>query len=67
MSTLTLTLHGANRVLERSVPLEALEGVKLATPLLTNKPLRFKYKGVRIVARMAGGSPRIISAWKEVG
>lgn len=66
MSTLTLTLHGANRVLERSVPLEALEGVKLATQLLTNKPLRFKYKGVWIVARMARGAPRIISAWKEV-
>ena len=28
MSVLTLSLHGANRILERSVPLEALEGVK---------------------------------------
>jgi len=55
MSVLTLSLHGANRILERSIPLEALEGVKFATPLLTEKPLRFRYKGVTVVARMASG------------
>ena len=65
MSLLTLTLHGANRILERSIPLEALEGVKLATPLLTDKPLRFRYWGITVVARLAAGCPRIISAWKE--
>ena len=65
MSVLTLSLHGANRILERSVPLEALEGVRIATPLLTDKPLRFHYKGVTVVARMASGCPKIISAWKE--
>ena len=65
MTVLTLSLHGANRILERSVPLEALEGVTFAIPLLTEKPLRFRYKGVTVVARMASGFPKIISAWKE--
>jgi len=65
LSVLTLSLHGANRILERSVPLEALEGVKFATPLLTEKPLRFRYKGVTVIARMASGYPKIITAWKE--
>jgi len=66
MSAPTLTLHGANRCLERGVSLEALEGAKIATPLLNHKSLKFKYKRTWIIARMAGGSPRIISAWKEV-
>jgi hypothetical protein len=66
LSALTLSLHGANRILERSVPLEALEGVKFATPILTEKPLRFRYKGVTVIARMASGYPKIISAWKGV-
>jgi hypothetical protein len=48
------------------VSLEALEGAKIATPLLNHKSLKFKYKRTWIIARMAGGSPRIISAWKEV-
>lgn len=65
MPVLTLSLHGANRILERSVPLEALEGVRFATPLLTEKPLRFRYKGVTVIARMASGCPKIISAWKD--
>ena len=65
MPVLTLSLHGANRILERSVPLEALEGVKLAVPLLTEKPLRFRYKGVTVIARMTSGCPKIISAWKD--
>jgi hypothetical protein len=65
MPALTLSLHGANRILERSVPLEALEGVKLAVPLLTEKPLRFRYRGVTVIARMASGCPKIISAWQE--
>jgi len=66
LSALTLSLHGANRILERSVPLEALEGVKFATPILTEKPLKFRYKGVTVIARMASGFPKIISAWKGV-
>jgi hypothetical protein len=39
--------------------------VRLVIPLLTEKPLRFRYKGVTVIARMASGSPKIISAWKE--
>jgi hypothetical protein len=65
LSLLTLSLHGANRILERSVPIESLEMVRLVIPLLTEKPLRFRYKGVTVIARMASGSPKIISAWKE--
>ena len=65
MPVLTLSLYGANRILERSVPFEALEGVKFATPLLTEKPLRFRCKGVTVIARMASGCPKIISAWKD--
>ena len=65
MSVLILSLHGANRILERSVPFEALEGVRIAAPLLTDKPLRFRFKGVTVVARLASGCPKIISVWKE--
>ena len=65
MQALILSLHGANRILERSVPLEALEGVRFAIPLLTEKPLRFRYKGVTVIARMESGCPKIISVWKE--
>ena len=60
----SLSLHGANRVLERDIPLEAVEGVRHLLPLLNEKPLRFRYKGVQVVARLVDGSPRIITAWK---
>lgn len=59
-----LSLHGANRFLERDIPLEAVEGVRHLLPLLNEKPLRFRYKGVLVVARLVNGSPRIITAWK---
>ncbi|AAR33395.1 hypothetical protein GSU0060 [Geobacter sulfurreducens PCA] len=36
--SMTLSLHGANRFLERDVPLEALLGVKLVTPILNDDP-----------------------------
>ena len=64
---MALTLHGANRWIERDIPIRALEGVKLATPLLNEKPLRFKFQGVVIVASMENGTPRIISAWHGNG
>ena len=47
------------------VPLEAMEAVKIMTPLLTEKPLRFTYKKVTVVARMIAGSPTIITAWQQ--
>jgi hypothetical protein len=63
-SEVNLSLHGANRVLERDIPLEALEGVRHLMPLLNSKPLKFRYKGVFVVARLVNGSPRIITAWR---
>jgi len=44
--------------------LEALEGVRHLLPLLNTKPLKFRYKGVFVVARLVNGSPRIITAWR---
>lgn len=64
MDEVNLSLHGANRFLERDIPLEAVEGVRHLLPLLNEKPLRFRYKGVLVVARLVNGSPRIITAWK---
>lgn len=64
MEEVNLSLHGANRFLERDIPLEAVEGVRHLLPLLNEKPLKFRYKGVLVVARLVNGSPRIITAWK---
>lgn len=64
MEEVKLSLHGANRFLERDIPLEAVEGVRHLLPLLNEKPLKFRYKGVLVVARLVNGSPRIITAWK---
>lgn len=65
--TLSLTLHAANRMLQREVPLEALELLPLVTGLLNEKPLRvsFRQAGITMIARMAeDGRPRLISAWR---
>lgn len=64
MNEVNLSLHGANRFLERDIPLEAVEGVRHLLPLLNSKPLKFRYKGVLVVARIVNGSPRIITAWR---
>lgn len=64
MNEVNLSLHGANRFLERDIPLEAVEGVRHLLPLLNSKPLKFSYKGVQVVVRMVNGSPRIITAWR---
>lgn len=64
MEEVNLSLHGANRFLERDIPLEAVEGVRHLLPLLNEKPLKFRYKGVLVVARLVNGLPRIITAWK---
>lgn len=64
LNEVNLSLHGANRALERDIPLEALEGVRYLMPLLNSKPLKFRYKGVFVVARLVNGSPRIITAWR---
>lgn len=65
--TLSLTLHAANRMLQREVPLEALELLPLVTSLLNENPLRvsFRSAGITMIARMAeDGRPRLISAWR---
>lgn len=64
---LSLTLHAANRMLQRDVPVEALELLPLVTGLLNEKPLRVSFREARItlIARMAeDGRPRLISAWR---
>lgn len=64
LNDVNLSLHGANRFLERDIPLEAVEGVRHLLPLLNSKTLKFRYKGVLVVARLVNGSPRIITAWR---
>ena len=64
LNDVNLSLHGANRFLERDIPLEAVEGVRHLLPLLNSKPLKFRYRGVLVVARLVNGSPRIITAWR---
>lgn len=67
MSSISLTLHAANRFFERDVPIEALSLLPMITSLLTDKPLKvlFKNVGITLVARKAeDGRPRIISAWQ---
>lgn len=59
-----LTKHAANRILERNIPFDAVEACRIAAPILNENPLRFRYRGLVIVARKAGGVPRIISVWK---
>jgi hypothetical protein len=59
-----LTMHAANRILEREIPYEAVEACRLAAPILNENPLRFRYKDLVIVAYKAGSIPRMISVWK---
>ncbi|MDO3377150.1 hypothetical protein [Geoalkalibacter halelectricus] len=59
-----LTLHGANRMLERSIPVEVVEICRLAAPLLNHKPLRFRWGDYIIVAIRQRDVPRIISVWR---
>lgn len=65
--TYSLTLHAVNRMLQREVPIEALELLPQVVGLLNGKPLRVSFKHARItlIARMAeDGRPRLISAWR---
>lgn len=59
-----LTLHAANRALEREIPFEAVEACRMVTPILNENPLRFRYRDLVIVAKKAGETPRIISVWR---
>ncbi|ORJ61318.1 DUF4258 domain-containing protein [Geothermobacter hydrogeniphilus] len=59
-----LTMHAANRALERNIPFEAVEACRMVAPILNDKPLRFRYRDLVIVARMADSTPRIISVWR---
>lgn len=64
---LSLSLHAANRMLEREVPVEALDLVQLIVPLLNEKPIEVKFNksGIAVVAKLSDdGRPRIISAWR---
>lgn len=59
-----LTMHAANRILERDIPYEAVEACRVAAPILNENPLRFRYKGLVIVAYKVDFMPRMISVWK---
>jgi hypothetical protein len=65
MASVALTLHAANRKLEREIPYEAEKPSRLAAPTLTEKPLRFRYQGLVIVAYKVGEVPQMISVWKD--
>ena len=60
----TLTKHAANRILERDIPFEAIEACRMVSPLLNNKPLKFRYRGLVIVAKKVRTIPQIISVWR---
>lgn len=59
-----LTMHAANRILERKIPYEAVDACRIAAPILNENPLRFRYKGLVIVAYKVDSIPRMISVWK---
>lgn len=68
MGSVMGTLHGANRMLERNVPLDVtMVGVYLAKDvLLAKEPRRFWHNGVEIVAVVNNsGHPQILTAWNE--
>ena len=61
------TLHAANRILERNVPIETTTvGANLARHLLSAEPKRVWHNGVEIVAVLTDeGHPKILTAWNE--
>lgn len=59
-----LTMHAANRILEREIPYEAVNACRLVAPILNENPLRFRYNGLVIVAYKVGSIPQMISVWK---
>jgi len=66
MGSVMGTRHGANRMLERNIPIDVtMVGVYLAKDVLLNKePRRFWHNGVEIVANInKAGNPQILTAW----
>lgn len=60
------TRHGANRMLERNIPLDVtMIGVYLAKDvILSEEPRRFWHNGVEIVANInKAGHPQLLTAW----
>lgn len=60
-----LTMHAANRILERDIPFAAIVACRKVAPILNGKPLKFHYQGLVIVAIKISASPRIISVWRD--
>lgn len=60
-----LTMHAANRILERKIPYAAIVACRKVAPILNEKPLKFRYQGLVIIATKTAASPRIISVWKS--
>ncbi len=61
-----LTRHAANHILEREIPFEAIVACRKVAPILNEKPLRFRYQDIVIVAKKTtpASTPQIISVWK---
>ena len=59
-----LTMHAANRILEREIPYRAVEACRLAAPILNDIPLRFRFGNLEIVASKVGRTPRMLSVWR---
>jgi len=67
MTSVMGTLHAANRILERDVPIETTTvGANLARHILNKEPRRVWHNGVEIVAVLTSkGFPQILTAWNE--
>jgi hypothetical protein len=59
-----MTLHAANRMLEREIPFAAIEACRRIAPILNENPLRFRCGDLIIIATKKSDITRIISVWK---
>jgi hypothetical protein len=60
-----MTLHAANRMLEREIPFAAIEACRRIAPILNENPLRFRCGELTIIATKKSDITRIISVWKS--
>lgn len=60
-----MTLHAANRMLEREIPFAVIEACRRIAPILNEAPLRFRCGDLIIVATKQNEITRIISVWRS--
>ena len=60
-----MTLHAANRMLDREIPFAAIEACRRIAPILNENPLRFRCGELIIIATKKSDITRIISVWKS--